>query len=272
MLTNQDKIKIIDTSVTEIHKDIRGEIKKVNKQNGFNEDRGLIVEYNNINSNINLDWKHKKIDYPNLLVLFIVLIVNIYLIIKSSLICILLSNISSISILYVLYLDGSLSITIDHLFKERLDNRYKIFLNKIIPKYLDVLSEKINKNNCIEELLNTNLSESFDKKDLLISPEINFTKLIIYRLVANILELNPDIINIKVDVDNADIIINKTLKCEEPDIVIKKKGVVVDCKIDNGTYCIGSLEDNSIIVEIEVLNDGNIKIIDSKGLKIFVDN
>ena len=82
MLTNQDKIKIIDASVTEIHKDIRGEIKKVNKQNGFNEERGLIVEYNNIKSNINLDWNHKKIDYNNLIMLCLVLIINIYLIIK----------------------------------------------------------------------------------------------------------------------------------------------------------------------------------------------
>ena len=274
MLKKQTKNKIIDKSLLEIHQDLRDEITGLNNLSGSNKETVCIVKYNNIESNINLDWNNKEFNYNNLISISLIFVINIYFILRSSLISIIVSNLVSFSILYIMYLDGSLLQIIDCIFKEKLDNRYKKFLRESIPYYLNIIEENINNNKNIskEELIKIDMSNLEDKYIITCS-KFNILSIIINRLVNNLIEECPTILNVVVDKSNADVIIKKRKTDNmESNIIIKKKGVVVDYKVDNGTYCIGSLEDDSIIVEVEELKDRYINIIDSKGLLIYVEN
>lgn len=275
MLNNQDKKDIINDTIKDIHnEDIIGGIRNYNKEKGLSKTNSFNYKYDGFESNINLDWDHKKLDISNLIILSLILLINIYLVFSSTLKLLILSNISSIIVIYILYLDGSLEDTIESIFKDRLDVKYKSYLEENVCRYLDrilIIMKESNRKITKQELLDTNLLDHLDMKYIMISNE-----LIVKRLINKILDTYPDLMKFKVNKNEADVIISRFANTRSEDIesniIIKNKKVVVDCKIDNGTYCIGTLEEDSIIVEIEIDNDGNITIIDSKDLMIYINN
>ena len=269
MITNSKKEDIVGKLIKTIHnKDIISGVRKYNKEKGLDERSSFNYKYHNNESNINLDWDHEELNIINLFVVSLILIINIYLIFSLNLILLFGSNIVSCTILYILYLDGSITNIIESLFRDRLDSSYKEYLETILYKYIDVIIKKMESCNgklSREELLNLNMLEYLDKDDVIIS-----NGLIVNRIVTEILNLNPKIVSFRATKENADIIINKSKKDEIPSFDIKKNNVVIDYSVDNSTYCIGCVEENSIIVYIEELKDGTINIKDSKGLSIFI--
>ena len=260
-LSEKDRGIIIKETISDVHNlDIMGNLRKTNNN-------GYLFEIDDRKINIDLKWEEEdKLDISTKITVYSLLFVTIYMLIFSKK-YLLVSIIISMSVLYTMYLDGSLERFKDS-FKPKLDAEYKKRLNEILNKYLDVIDNYLeeNPNTSKDKLLKLSLSDYIDIKYIIIG-EADILK----RLVEKLVEFKPKLRSKElITRENADVIVRR-LPNDVPELKIKREDIVVDYTIDNGTFCIGQVGDKSKIVSIDVNDYMNPIILDDGGVKVFIE-
>lgn len=260
-LSEKDRGIIIKETISDVHNiDILGYLRKTNNN-------GYMFEIDDRKFNIDLKWeKEDDLDSSTKITVYSLLFITIYMILFNRK-YLLISMLISMSVLYTMYLDGSL-VRFRDSFKTKLDREYKVILNEILNKYLDVIENYLeeNPNTSKDKLLKVSLSNYIDIKYIIVGEDD-----ILKRLVEKIILVNPKIkLKNIVTRDNADVIVRR-LPDEVPELIIKRKDIVVDYTIDNGTFCMGQVDDKSKIVSIDVNDYMNPIILDDGGVSVFIE-
>ena len=259
-LSEKDRVIIINESIKDVHNlDIMGNLRKTNNN-------GYLFEIDDKKFNIDLKWeKEDNLDISTKVSLYSLLFITTYMLLFNKK-YLLVSMLISVSVLYTMYLDGSLE-RFKNSFKPKLDDEYKTILNEILNKYLDVIDNYLeeNPNTSKNKLMKLSLSDYIDIKYIIIGEGD-----ILKRLVEKLLEFKPKLVNTIVTRNNADVIVRR-LPNDVPELIIKRDDIVVDYTIDNGTFCIGQVGEKSKIVSIDVNDFNNPIVLDNGGVNIFIE-
>ena len=254
-LLSKDRKNIISDIIEDVHNiDFRGNLRPSDE---------YWYEIDKNKENINLEWlEYRPMDKSAVLLLVCSVLLSLYIGLSSNLNDIVLSI-----VLLVLLISPSILFDrscIIYYFSRKVSETYKLELEHILNKYIDVLEMESKKKDILDiDLYKISLVDHLDIKYILVGESE-----ILFRLINKIKEKNPKLIKVLVTDSNADVIITKK-KNDIPEIDIMSENIAVEYHIDNGVFCIGLSDENIDIVKICVDNM-NVEVIEDCGLNVLV--